>query len=108
MKRKTLLILGSILGLIVVAVIALPMFIDAEKFRPMVETQAKAALGRDITLGKLDFSLLSGGVVVNDLSMADDPAFSHGPFLQAKALKVGVELWPMITSREVHVNSVVL
>jgi AsmA protein len=108
MKRKTLLILASIVGLIVVAVIALPMLIDAEKFRPMVETQAKAALGRNVTMGKLDFSLLSGGVVISDVTIADDPAFSRDAFLTAKSLKVGVEMWPMITSQEVHVTSVVL
>jgi AsmA protein len=108
MKRKLLLIAAALVVLLVVAVFALPMLIDAERFRPMVEAEAKAALGRQISLGKLDFSLLSGGVVVNDVSIADDPAFSRDAFLTAKSLKVGVEIWPMITSREVHVNSVSL
>src|SRR5438094_109469 len=104
MKRKLLISVAAIIVVFVVAAVAIPMFVDAEKFRPMVEFQAKAALGRQITLGKLDFSLLSGGVVVNDVSIADDPAFSRDPFLRAKSLKVGVEIWPMIMSREVHVN----
>src|SRR6266404_936468 len=108
MKRKLLLISAALVVLLVVAVFALPMFIDAERFRPMVEAQAKAALGRQVSLGKLDFSVLSGGVVVNDVSIADDAAFSRDAFLTAKSLKVGVEIWPMITSREVHVNSVSL
>ena len=108
MKRKTMMILGSIVGLLLVTVIAVPMFIDAERFRPMVQIQAKAALGRGITLGKLDFSLLSGGVVASDVTIADDPAFSRDAFLTAKSLKVGVEIWPMILSREVRVTSVVL
>jgi AsmA protein len=108
MKRKLLISLTALIALFVVAAVAIPMFIDAEKFRPMVETQAKAALGRQITLGKLDFSLLSGGVIINDISIADDPAFSRDAFLRAKSLKVGVEIWPMIMSQEAHVTSVVL
>ena len=37
--------------------------------------------------------------------MADDPAFSKQPFLRAKALAVGVELWPLIISRQLNVTS---
>src|SRR6266404_3175566 len=108
MKRKALIIVGSLIGLFLIAVVVLPMVIDAERFRPLVQSQAKAALGREVTLGKLELSILSGGVVINDVNIADDPAFSRGQFLQAKSLKVGVELWPMLMSQEVHVNSVVL
>ena len=55
-------------------------------------------------LGELNLALLSGGITANDLSIADDPAFSHSPFLRAKQLKLGVELAPLIFSRKLNVT----
>jgi AsmA protein len=54
-------------------------------------------------LGDLKLSILSGSVTANDLSIADDPAYSRTPFVQAKSLAIGVELWPLIASRQLHV-----
>jgi AsmA protein len=49
-----------------------------------------AALGRQVKVGNLSLSLLSGGVTADNISIADDPAFSKTPFVQAKSLNVGV------------------
>ena len=106
--KKLLIIFGSIVALLVLAVVALPFLVDAEKFRPMVESKAKEAVGRQITIGKMEMSLFKGGVVLNDVVVADDPAFSKSPFIQAKSLTVGVEMMPLIMSRDVRVTSVVL
>lgn len=106
--KKLWIVLGSILALIIIAVAAIPFLVDAEKFRPMVESKAKEAVGRQVTIGKMEVSLLKGGVVLNDVNVADDPAFSNQPFLQAKSLTVGVEMMPLIMSRDVRVTSVVL
>lgn len=108
MKRKPLIIVGVVVLVLVVAVLALPLLINAEQFRPMVESQAKAALGRDVKVGKLTLSIFKGGVVAEELRIADDPAFSKAPFVAAKSLAVGVEMWPMIVSREARVTSVEL
>jgi AsmA protein len=104
MSRKLLYILGSIAALLVLAVLAVPYFVDAEKFRPKVESEARKALGREVKVGTLEISLLSGGVVANEVSIADDPAFSRQPFLQAKELRIGVELWPIIARGEANLT----
>src|SRR5437588_5915799 len=105
MNRKILIGIGLIIGVLIVIVVAVPFFIDANQFKPKAESEASAALGRQVTIGSLDLSLLHGGVVANNVTVADDPAFSRNPFLNAKALKIGVEMWPLITSRQVHVTS---
>src|SRR5205807_8344208 len=51
---------------------------------------------------------LSGSVAVENVSIADDPAFSAAPFVTAKSLKAGVQLLPLIMSRSLHVDSIVL
>lgn len=108
MKKKPLVIAGSVVLLLILLVVALPVLINAEQFRPMVESQAKAALGRDVKVGRLELSLWRGGVVAEQLQIADDPAFSKSPFVVAKSLAVGVEMLPMILSQEARVTSVEL
>jgi len=44
-------------------------------------------------------------MTIEDLSIADDPAFSDAPFVTAKAVKVGVDLMPLILSRTLNVQS---
>ena len=54
----------------------------------------------------LRLSLLSGALSVDNLSVSDDPRFNSGPFLAAKELNVGVELTPLIFSRQLNVKEI--
>jgi AsmA protein len=105
---KALRILGIVLAVIILAVIALPFFINANQFRPLLEERLTAALGRDVKMGDLKLSLFSGGASASDVTIADDPAFSKEPFLRAKDFAVGVELWPLIFSRRLNVTSLTI
>jgi AsmA protein len=106
--KRILVILGALLALLLVAVVAAPFLIDPNRFRPMLEAELTGALGREVKLGDLKLAILSGSVTANDLSIADDPAYSHKPFVQAKSLAVGVELWPLLTSRQLHVTGLTI
>ena len=103
--KKLLIIVGIVLAVLIILVIALPLLVNVNQFKPTVETQAGNALGRKVTVGELGLSILSGGVTVDDLAIADDPAFSQAPFLQAKQLTVGVSLLPLIFSKKLEVQS---
>ncbi len=97
-----------IVGLLIVVVLALPFLIPVNQFRPAIEAQASAALGRKVTFGHLSLSILSGSVSAENLSIGDDPTFSASPFLTAKSIKVGVELMPLIFSRTLNVTGVTI
>jgi len=107
MNRK-LKIVAIVIAVVIVIVIAIPFFIDANSFRPKIETDLTAALGRQVKVGNLSLSLLTGSVAADDISIADDPAFSKSPFVQAKSLKVGVELIPLIFSKTLNVTHLTL
>jgi AsmA protein len=47
-------------------------------------------------------------VTADNIAIAEDPAFGRSPFVTAKSLKVGVEIWPLITSKELHVTEITL
>ena len=106
--KKVLIIIGIVIVVLIAVAVAIPFFIDANQFRPTVEAQLTSALGRQVKIGNLSFSLLRGQLGASDISIADDPAFSKSPFVQAKALDISVEIMPLIFSRAVHVQSLAL
>jgi AsmA protein len=106
--KRILKIVAIVVAVLLVVVIALPFLIDANAFRPTLEADLTTALGRDVKVGNLSLSLLSGGVTADNISIADDPAFSKSPFVQAKSLSVGVELIPLIFSKTLNVTELTL
>jgi len=107
-SKRVMKILGIVVGAIVILFIALPSLININSFRPKIESELTSALGRQVTLGNLSLSILRGRVGVEDVSIADDPAFSKSPFITAKSLQVGVELMPLVFSKQLNVTGIVL
>lgn len=105
---KALKILGVVIVVLILVVLALPFIINVNAFRPTIEAELSNALGRQVKIGNLKFSILSGGISADDLSIADDPSFSKTAFIQAKGLDVGVDLAPLIFSKTLHVNDLTL
>jgi AsmA protein len=103
--KKILTIVGVIVVVLILIVIALPFMIDVNKFKPTIETNISEALGRKVEVGNISLAILSGGVSVDNVVIADDPAYSRTPFLQAKQVKVGVALLPLIFSKRLEVSS---
>jgi AsmA protein len=106
--NRTLKILAIIVAVLIVIVLAIPFFVDANTFRPKLEAELTGALGREVKLGNLSLSIFSGSVSADDISIADDPQFSKSAFVQAKSLKVGVELMPLIFSKTLNVTDLAL
>lgn len=106
--KRLLIISGIIVGVLVLVIIAVPLFINVDSFRPDLEKKISAALNRQVHIGKLDASLLSGGASASDITIADDPAFNKEPFLKAASVKVGVQLMPLIFSKQLKVTSLTI
>ena len=102
--KRIILVIGILLAVVLLAAVSLPFLINANQFRPRVEASLSAALGRKVSLGDLSLSLFSGAVTASNLSIADDPRFQTGPFIHAKSLALGVELWPLIAKHELNVT----
>ncbi|WP_165419941.1 AsmA family protein [Edaphobacter modestus] len=107
-NKRALKIAGIAVAAVVVILIALPLFININSFRPKIESELTSALGRPVTLGEMSFSLFSGNVGVKNVSIADDPAFSKSPFITMKSLEVGVEVMPLIFSKQLSITGIEL
>lgn len=104
-RHKTLLVvLGSIATLLILIVVAVPLFLNADSFRSRIEQEISSSLGRKAVLGKLDLSIWSGSLVAQNTTLSDDPAFSHEPFLQAKEVRIGVQMVPLVLSKKVNIT----
>ena len=106
--KRFLKIVAIVIAVLVVILIAIPFFIDANTFRPKLEAELTDALGREVKVGNISLSLLSGGVTADNISIADDPQFSKAAFVQAKSFKVGVEMIPLIFSRTLNITQLTL
>ncbi len=103
MKRWTKILL-ALIGLVILGFASIPLFVNANTFRPTVEAQLTTALGRSVKLGDLSLSIFSASLIAKDLSVADDPNFSAAPFLTAKEVRIGVFLRPLIFSHKVDLR----
>jgi AsmA protein len=104
-RLRTILI---VLGLLVVAILVVPLLVPVNQFRPTIEEKASTALGRKVTLSNLSFSLFGGSLSAEDLSIGEDSKFGQSPFFTAKSLKVGVELVPLIFSKKLNVTGITI
>jgi AsmA protein len=106
--KRALKIIAIVVALILVILVALPFVINVNSFRPKIEAEATDAVGRQVKVGNLSLSILSGSVSADNISIAEDLAFGTAPFVTAKSLKVGVEIMPLITSKELRVTDITL
>jgi AsmA protein len=106
--KRVLVAVAIVVAILVLAAVALPFFFNANEFRPLLESKLSKVLGRQVKLGELKLSLLSGGITATDLSIADDPKFGPGAFLSAQSLTIGVDLQTLIFARKLHVNRIAI
>lgn len=106
MQKEWALPAAAVVLLMIFIVTLVPVFVNADTFRPTVESQLSAALGRDVTMGRLTLSILAGNLVADDIAIADDPSYSALPFIQAKRLDVGVKILPLVFHHDVQITRV--
>jgi len=107
MDRKVRNILIAV-GIVIVILVIVPFLIPVNQFKPTIEAKASAALGRQVQMGNLSLSLLTGSLSAENLAVGDDPKFSQTPFLTAKGVRVGVAMMPLIFSRALNITSVTI
>jgi AsmA protein len=106
--KRAIRIIAIVVGILIVIAIALPFLVDVNSFRPRLESELTSALGRQVKVGNLSLSIFSGTVSADNISIADDPAYSKSPFVTAKSLKAGVEVMPLVFSKTLHITAITL
>jgi len=102
--KRLFAIVGVVIFALLVAAVAIPFLVNANTFLPILEQRLSATLGRKVTLGNLSLNLFEGGLTAKNLIIADDPAFSTQPFLQAQQLHIGVNLEKLLFHQQLDVT----
>ena len=90
-----LILLLLIGGLLAFAVSNLNSLVEANKDRLLA--QAEQALGRSLQIGDIELSLWGGiGARLQNVALADDPAFSSDTFVRATDLQITLKLMPLL------------
>jgi AsmA protein len=98
-------VLALFLVLLLIA-LALPYFLDVDRYRDTIADAIGKGTGRKVTIGKMRARLLPGvGLTVDGLHVGNPPGFPDGDVLSADEIRVNVALGPLL-GRTVHVNSV--
>jgi AsmA protein len=105
---RALRVILIIVAILIVIILVVPFLIPVNQFRPTIESKASAAVGRKVDVGNLSLSLFTGSVAADNLAIADDPKFSKSPFLTAKSIKVGVEMMPLIFSKDLRITGITI
>jgi len=98
-NRKLWIGLGAAALVLLVAVAALPLLVDVNRYRGLIEAQAEQALGREVALGEMSLSLRPFGVRVDDVKIGSLPGEGPGELLTVDRLRVGARLMPLLGKR---------
>ena len=98
-------IAAAVVGAIILLVAAIPLFVNINTFKPIIERQLTAALGRQVKLGELSLSVLSGTVEARNFEVADDTDFSSEPFITATVFRMGVQMRLLVFHREILIEN---
>jgi AsmA protein len=99
---------GALALLLLLAALILPSLINLERYRTALASRAGRALGREVTLEDLRVSLWGGlGAEAGGLRIAQAAGAGSEPFLAADALRIHVQLLPLLRG-QIRVTSAVL
>src|SRR5260370_14765220 len=99
MARKVIYVIAGVVVVLILVAVLLPFVIDANRFRPEIESSLNTALNRKVDIANIRLTILSGGVTVENMTFSDDPASNTAPFRHAKLLSGDLELLTLILSR---------
>jgi uncharacterized protein involved in outer membrane biogenesis len=92
--------------LLILVVLAVPYFLNVDRYRDSIEAAIAKQTGRKVTVGAIHARLFPGaGVTVAELHVGNPAGFPEGDLVGADEIRVNVALAPLLHG-VIHVNSV--
>jgi len=104
--KKVIIVIGVLLAVLLVTAVALPFFVDLNRFKGPIVDQIEGALNREVSLGDIKLTILSGlGAEINDLAVNEGESFAqvNDKFVELSSLKVRLAFLPLL-SRKIEVK----
>jgi AsmA protein len=105
--RTLLLIVAGIVGITVLASVALLLFFDPNEYRDDISAAVKDATGRDLTIeGELSLTIFPWlAIEVGRTELGNAEGFGDEPFMRFDAASLSIRLLPLILSQETTVGT---
>jgi len=102
-------VIAASVFLIIIAVFALPFFVDPNNFKPEIAAAVKDKTGRDLTLtGELKLSIFPWlGISTGQMALGNAAGFQDQPFATLEESDIKVKLLPLL-SKKIEVSRIVL
>ena len=95
-------------GLLVLALAAVPFFVDLDRYRDRWLPAVESALGHRVEVGRVELTVLTGlGARVDGLAVHGDPADPE-PLLAVESVRLRVRLLPLLRGRVVVARAVLI
>jgi AsmA protein len=107
--KWTAIITGSLVVLVVVALLLIPRFVDVQHFKPIIERKVAEATGRSFAIGDdLQLSLFPwAGLAFSDLRLGNPAGFDERDFLTIAGFEARLKLFPLL-ARDIAVKRFVV
>src|SRR5215831_5016431 len=108
-RNKILIVGGAVVGLLVVVLLAAPLFIDANAYKAEIVAQVKKATGRELVLdGPISLALLPApAATANSVKFFNAPGAKNPNMVEVKSVTVRLSLLALLTGA-IEVSEVTL
>ena len=107
-RRRILLALGVLAGVLIALVLALPSLLSFDALRTRVLSAAEAALHRKVEAGAIRLEIFSGlGAGIEKFTVRNPPGWESPNLTSADRLSVKLAFWPLLAGR-IEVRKIVL
>src|SRR5512142_228197 len=94
--RKLGIIVAIIVAVLVIVIVVVPMVLDINRYHGLIQAQLEKALGRPVTFGQMHLSLTPPSVRMDNVAIAESPAFGRGTFASMDYIDASVKLLPLL------------
>jgi AsmA protein len=95
----------AVVAVLIVIALAVPYFLDVDRYRDSLASALQKQTGRPVTLGKIKASVFPAiAVVVQDLHVGNPAGFPAGDVISAEEIRGSLAIGPLL-QRKIHVNS---
>lgn len=107
-----LIVIAGLIGMIVIALVSLPFLIDPNDYKEKISTLVHEQTGRELSIPgdiKLQVSpRMDVAFSLGEVSLASSKEFPDTTFASSKLAEIKLALWPLLTEKQIQVNTIVL
>lgn len=94
---KAIKIAAGVVVVLIVGIVVILSMVDVNQYRGLIQDQAKAATGREVSVGEIELAIsLSPAIVVHDIKVGNAPWGSRADMVIAERVAAHTQLIPLI------------